>query len=421
MNIRISGKSPEKGKRIITIISLLSLVLLSGCESETGKSSEIQSEIISSNDNSTHTPVEDSNSDSESESSKISEVSSNDSIRISESLDTSLNYSESECESDTVSSLEVTSTVYSDISVTEVSSTASTEYNSTSTFNSMTNSVVEPEIPPVVVLPDIEMPTSPGTLCEISQKGSIDYSNADMGYISARYTGNSDKVKLRIESGGQRCDHDLSINQQIEYFPLSFGNGEYSIKIYEKNENNSKYSLGLSVTVNVNLSNSLYPYLYPNKYSDYNGNSACVYKAAELCTGKSDTIEKIAAVFQWVTDNITYDNNLAATVQTGYVPNPDKTFNNRTGICFDYASLMCAMLRSQSIPTRLVVGYASPDIYHAWNEVYTEETGWITPELMLKNAGYNIADSTFYAGASDKSQIASYISNSSNYQAIYYY
>ena len=40
---------------------------------------------------------------------------------------------------------------------------------------------------------------------------------------------------------------------------------------------------------------------------------------------------------------------------------------------------------------------------------------------MLKNAGYNIADSTFYASANDKSQIAAYISNSANYLVRYYY
>ena len=68
-----------------------------------------------------------------------------------------------------------------------------------------------------------------------------------------------------------------------------------------------------------------------------------------------------------------------------------------------------------------MIGYASPDIYHAWNEVYTTETGWITPELFLKQSGYNLLDSTFYAGASDKAQISDYISTKSNYTALYYY
>ena len=79
------------------------------------------------------------------------------------------------------------------------------------------------------------------------------------------------------------------------------------------------------------------------------------------------------------------------------------------------------MARSQGIPTRLVVGYAADNIYHAWNEVWTDETGWITPELLLSRKGYNIVDATFYAGSSNKAKIAEYIQNSGNYAALYYY
>ena len=53
-----------------------------------------------------------------------------------------------------------------------------------------------------------------------------------------------------------------------------------------------------------------------------------------------------------------------------------KTLRTGRGICFDYASLTAAMLRSQNIPARLEIGY-SGDVYHAWISVYTEETGWI--------------------------------------------
>ncbi|MDE5993245.1 MAG: transglutaminase domain-containing protein, partial [Oscillospiraceae bacterium] len=68
-----------------------------------------------------------------------------------------------------------------------------------------------------------------------------------------------------------------------------------------------------------------------------------------------------------------------------------------------------------------VIGYAEPNIYHAWNEVYTEETGWITPELFLKKKGYNLTDATFYASNSDKEKIAGYISDDKNYAAMYRY
>ena len=57
------------------------------------------------------------------------------------------------------------------------------------------------------------------------------------------------------------------------------------------------------------------------------------------------------------------------------------------------------MVRSQGIPARLVVGYAADNIYHAWNEVWTDETGWITPELLLSQKGYNAFALIYRPGA----------------------
>lgn len=430
MNIRNSGKIPDRIKKIAAVITVLSITLCTGCvSSETSStvSEQISDPISSSEDNSTHIPTEDSadsgnNTDSSDvfeSSDDLSGTSSADSLCSStDSSDTD----SSEDSSDITESSGSSSTVEPTVSGTM--SESSLPINSQPVSESISEPVSDPnstpDPPSVVVIPDFPVPTSPGTMCETSAKGSIDYSNASQGYISARYTGSSNKVKLRIVSGSQKYDHDLSPNQITEFYPLSFGGGEYTVTIYEYIPSIGRYGEAMSCKFSANT-NSQLPFLYPNRYSKYDHNSSCVYKAAEVCAGKTASIDKIAAIFCWVTDNITYDHQLSATVQTGYVPDPDRTYNSRTGICFDYASLMCAMLRSQSIPTRLVIGYASPDIYHAWNEVYTEETGWIAPELMLKNAGYNIVDSTFYASAGDKSQIAAYISNSSNYMVTYYY
>lgn len=281
--------------------------------------------------------------------------------------------------------------------------------------------VKEPEPEVQVTVPQIALPSAPGTLTASSGKGTVDYSNAADGYISAVYTGAKKKVKLRIQCNGTTYDHNVSVDGRTDFFPLSCGDGSYTVTMYEQIEG-KKYTEAVgAVTFDVSMNSSLSPFLYPNKYVNFTGSSDCVYKAAQLCAGKTADIDKIAAVFEWVSDNISYDYDLASTVSSGYVPYPDNTLMRGRGICFDYSSLVAAMLRSQSIPTRLVIGYASPEIYHAWNEVYTEETGWITPELMLKNMGYNLLDSTFYSTAGDKSVIADYISNSGNYSASYYY
>lgn len=51
-------------------------------------------------------------------------------------------------------------------------------------------------------------------------------------------------------------------------------------------------------------------------------------------------------------------------------------FENKKGICFDYASLYSVFAESVGLPTRIVVGKGfdgSEWINHAWNEVYIEE------------------------------------------------
>lgn len=261
---------------------------------------------------------------------------------------------------------------------------------------------------------------SPGDAVEKTATASIDYSNASLGYISASYSGNSKRAKLRIVCNEVTYDHDLSVTGEYEYFPLSQGGGDYRIQIYEQLEG-KLYSIVLDLNTSVDIDSDTQTFLYPNKYVWFSEKSKCAEKSAQLCAGKDNVIEKIAAIFTYITDNVSYDYDLAASVTSGYIPDPDSLLVKQKGICFDYASLFAAMARTQNIPARLVIGYASPNIYHAWNEVYTEETGWITPELLLKEKGYNLVDATFYSSTPDKTTISEYISNNGNYSAIYRY
>lgn len=403
MNIRNSGKIPEifrtHRRRLFAALLAVSITLCAGCNGGGGESS---AEPISAAESMTHIPVDES-----SESSTVSTSSATASSIIFSSSPESLESSDNSS-----SESSIMSSVLGD----------SESNQSSSATSSVTSEPVSvPDPPPEVVVPTVYAPYAPGTLVKSGADGSIDYSNTSQGYIAVRYTGSNPKVKLQVSCNGQAEPHVIPSDGTTVYIPLIYGNGTYKAFLGENIAGTSRYAEVVSVDFNVSLDSSLAPYLQPNMYANYSQNSDCVYKAAEVCAGKTSDIDKIAAVFGWITSNVTYDYDLAATVKTGYVPDPNRTYSRRTGICFDYASLMCAMLRSQSIPTRLVDGYASPDIRHAWNEVYTEETGWITPELLLKNAGYNIVDSTFYASATNKSQIASYISNSGNYTVKYYY
>lgn len=300
-------------------------------------------------------------------------------------------------------------------------SQTTTERPAESSASAVTTTEKQPEKPPAeVIIPDVLMPSSPNKDIIEAECAVIDVSNASKGYISVTYNGSAPKVKLRIEHGDTKYNHSVPIDGTTEYYPLSCGSGDYKITLYENAEANL-YSTAAEGSISVNIKSDTSPFLYPNCYVKFDKSSQCVRKGAELCAGLTEDIEKIAAIFTYVAQNTSYDKVLAANAPSGYIPFPDRTLKEKKGICYDYSSLFAAMTRSQGIPTRLCIGYASPEIYHAWNEVYTDETGWITPELFLSKKGYNLVDATFYSGAADKSQISDYISNGANYSVIYYY
>ena len=125
-------------------------------------------------------------------------------------------------------------------------------------------------------------------------------------------------------------------------------------------------------------------------------------KARELTADASNQGEAVQRVCEFVVDNVAYDTTKAATLEnaTGYVPNPDETLATGKGVCFDYASLGAAMLRSLGFPTKVVTGYVSPgDLYHAWIMVYVDGS-WQTGEFAVSADEWSRVDLTFAASSS---------------------
>ena len=89
-----------------------------------------------------------------------------------------------------------------------------------------------------------------------------------------------------------------------------------------------------------------------------------------------------------------------ATQLVGYLPNVDEVFEQKTGICFDYAAVMATMLRCERIPTRLEVGYAG-DIYHAWISPYIHDKGWVNGIIEFDGKDWKLMDPTFASTSSD--------------------
>lgn len=254
-----------------------------------------------------------------------------------------------------------------------------------------------------------------------NNKATVDTSNLSEGYIMVKYTGKKDvRIKLQIiKKDGSTYTYNLNNQGEYETFPLVEGDGTYDIRIYE-NISGTKYATVLSQSLDLTLRNEFLPFLYPNQFVNYHKASAVSEKAAQLCKTKDTSLSKLDAIYDYVVNNLTYDYDKAKTVKSGYLPDVDAILDCKTGICFDYAAVMTAMLRSQDIPCKLVVGYAGT-IYHAWINVFIEGTGWIDHAIYFDGTSWKRMDPTFASSADSSDEILQYIGNGKNYSQKYVY
>ncbi|MCL1807188.1 MAG: transglutaminase domain-containing protein [Oscillospiraceae bacterium] len=252
------------------------------------------------------------------------------------------------------------------------------------------------------------MPAQPGTAAEENEKAVIDYSNTKDGYVCVKYTAettNALKVQITPPKGSV-YNYNIEPDGKYETFPLSEGNGSYTIGLYEQVEGN-KYATVAAVTVDVSLSDQFAPFLRPNQFVNYSKDSQATKKAAELIKYSQNLVEEIGEIYTYITGHITYDKAKASNVKSGYLPSVDATLRDGKGICFDYAALMTAMLRSQGIPCKLVIGEAKDakgnDVpSHAWISAYSKDTGWIDDVIQFDGKSWKLMDPTYGASANSK-------------------
>lgn len=252
-------------------------------------------------------------------------------------------------------------------------------------------------------------------------KAAVDASNLSEGFVMVKYTGGKNvRIKVQItKTGGTTYTYNLNNTGSYETFPLTEGDGTYAIKVYE-NTSGTKYATAYSTSVTMKLRDPFLPFLYANQYVNFTANSTAVAKAKEITQGKTTDISKVEAIFNWVTTNFTYDYDLAANPPTGYLPNVDKVMASKKGICFDYSAVMAAMLRSQGIPCKLVIGYAGT-VYHAWINVYIQGVGWVDKVIYFDGKDWTLMDPTFVSTGKGSDSIMKYVTNSANYSAKYAY
>ncbi len=267
--------------------------------------------------------------------------------------------------------------------------------------------------------PKVLTPTASGDTVLGNDTIIVDASHTESGYVMVRYLGSNDKVKLRITGpDGSEYIYLLSGSGEYETFPFSCGSGSYQVQILE-HADQDMYAVAYSTDLSVSIQDEFSPFLYPNQYVNFTETSRTVSKGSELAENSYSDLEVIEHIYHYVTEEISYDTEKAENVSYGYLPVVDETLRSKKGICFDYAAVMSAMLRSQGIPTKLEVGY-SGEAYHAWISTYIKESGWVDNIIQFDGNSWTLMDPTLAAGNSADS-VKKYIGDGSNYIVKYSY
>ena len=229
--------------------------------------------------------------------------------------------------------------------------------------------------------------------------------NADhlaQGYVVASQS-SAARLKFQVAKGEMAYNYDLPNDGTPTVFPVNMGDGDYRFRIM-KNTDGNNYAEIDAVETYVTLDSEFAPFLTANQFSWYTADSKCVAKASELTAGADNQGQALQGICEYLIKNVSYDTAKAEQLSkgTGYIPNPDETLATGKGICFDYASLGAAMLRSVGFPTKLVTGYVAPgDLYHAWIMVYVDGE-WKTVHFTVSPNEWSRVDLTFASSGGSK-------------------
>lgn len=275
------------------------------------------------------------------------------------------------------------------------------------------NSPSSDEEPPVYSPARVLTPEAPGKKTLGSSPLILDISNQDQGYLTAESDSDDSRMNIQLTApSGVVYSYFLEPDEQT-VLPFSEGSGEYLITCYQQVDGN-QYAALYTETLTIKLQNEFLPFLYPNQYVDFSSKSKTCKLAASLVKEDMTDIDILKTFYAYVTSHISYDYDKADSVEAGYLPDVDDTLSTGTGICFDYAALTTAMLRSQDIPCKLQIGY-SGDVKHAWIDVYIRGSGWVTKAVSFDGDTWKLMDPTFDANSDGDEAIQEYIGDESNY------
>lgn len=167
----------------------------------------------------------------------------------------------------------------------------------------------------------------------------------------------------------------LPLDGEYHAFPLTMGDGEYTVTIYLFKQDNL-YNRMLDASFSVTVGDPLYCFTLPIPLANFDEESTVVQVAKQLYSSSSSDLEFVKNSFEWSVSSVEYDTDiiesLASLGNNIYVPNLERVIEEGSAICTDFASLFSAILRSCGIPCQIVYGDVESlegVLSHAWNLV----------------------------------------------------
>lgn len=216
---------------------------------------------------------------------------------------------------------------------------------------------------------------SPSTDRTIQKNGNlvIDSTYENQGYVLVHGKETDQKLKLKIINHQKDMIYDINSDGDWEIIPLQSGNGSYKFQLYQQRTGKQYAKTGeLSVTANMEDENIVF--LQPNQYVNFNEQTPAVLEANNLCDGMTDPNTIYQTIKHYINTHMKYDYLKSYTVnKKGHLPDIDSAWENKMGICQDIAAITVAMLRSQQVPAKLIIGTFrdrnGSDHPHAWVSV----------------------------------------------------
>ncbi len=191
------------------------------------------------------------------------------------------------------------------------------------------------------------------------------------GYVNIEGTSKLEQIWLCVRGPADEVTtYPVNVIENAFQYELSlrFGAGTYTIWVGDSSEHfDGNIRFEVTNTLNADLR-----YAAPSAYVD-SKNEIVTQLSSSLVKPEMTDNEKLAAIYQWVTQNIAYDYN-AYKEQANILKPASVIIQEKKGMCRDYSFTVAALARASGLEAKIVYGQArngenGRTEYHAWNEV----------------------------------------------------